>query len=110
MEVLSVIAVQVKCIQDGIKEETPTFDFMGEVRLSKISSMIFPGQVIPMNPTVGYFITMNPGYAGRAELPENLKVTSNPVSKKFFSDLKSNSKSPRRFCSGLAPCAFQTSG
>ena len=81
MEVLSVIAVQVKCIQDGIKEETPTFDFMGEVRVSKISSMIFPGQVIPMNPTVGYFITMNPGYAGRAELPENLKVTSNPVSK-----------------------------
>ena len=31
VEVLSVIAVQVKCIQDGIKEETPTFDFMGEV-------------------------------------------------------------------------------
>ena len=33
VEVLSVIAVQVKCIQDGIKEETPTFDIMGEVRL-----------------------------------------------------------------------------
>ena len=64
VEVLSVIAVQVKCIQDGIKAKTPTFDFMGEI--------------IPMSPTVGYFITMNPGYAGRAELPENLKVLFRP--------------------------------
>ena len=58
VEVLSVIAVQVKSIQDAIREKKERFDFMS------VS--------IPMNPTIGYFITMNPGYAGRAELPENV--------------------------------------
>ena len=64
VEVLSVIAVQVKSIQDAITEKKEIFDFMGEE--------------IPMTPSIGYFITMNPGYAGRAELPENLKVLFRP--------------------------------
>ena len=60
VEVLSVVAVQVKSIQDAIREKKKIFNFLGEV--------------IKMVPTVGIFITMNPGYAGRTELPENLKA------------------------------------
>ncbi|XP_077184230.1 dynein axonemal heavy chain 17 isoform X3 [Paroedura picta] len=64
VEVLSVIAVQVKCVQDAIRAKKKTFNFLGEM-ISLIS-------------TVGMFITMNPGYAGRTELPENLKALFRP--------------------------------
>ncbi len=60
VEVLSVVAVQVKLIQDAIRDKKAKFMFLGEE--------------IRMKPTVGIFITMNPGYAGRTELPENLKA------------------------------------
>ncbi|EDQ88776.1 outer dynein arm heavy chain beta [Monosiga brevicollis MX1] len=64
VEVLSVVAVQVKCIQDAIRAKKKVFNFMGEE--------------IKMNPTVGIYITMNPGYAGRTELPENIKALFRP--------------------------------
>ncbi|XP_023292211.2 dynein beta chain, ciliary [Lucilia cuprina] len=64
VEVLSVVAVQVKCIQDAIKAKKLIFNFLGEI--------------ITLRATVGMFITMNPGYAGRAELPENLKALYRP--------------------------------
>jgi dynein heavy chain len=65
--VLSVIAQQVLTIREAMLIGKHNREFE------------FGGKKIHLNHDLGIFITMNPGYAGRTELPDNLKTLFRPV-------------------------------
>ena len=71
IEVLSVVAQQVLCVLGQQEQLDP---------MKETCSFVFEGIEITMRWSCGLFITMNPGYAGRTELPDNLKSMFRPIS------------------------------
>uniref|UniRef100_A0A8C4S375 Dynein axonemal heavy chain 2 n=1 Tax=Erpetoichthys calabaricus TaxID=27687 RepID=A0A8C4S375_ERPCA len=66
IEVLSVVAQQILSILSALSANLQRF--------------VFEGREINLVWSCGIFITMNPGYAGRTELPDNLKSMFRPIS------------------------------
>ena len=64
-EVLSVCSVQFKAVCDGIRQGRKT--------------VVIEGDEVALDVTCGAYITMNPGYLGRSELPEGLKTLFRPM-------------------------------
>ncbi|CAF4669138.1 unnamed protein product [Rotaria sp. Silwood1] len=65
VEVLSVVAQQLLTIKTAKDAHAQRFTF--------------DGREIKMNLTCGFFVTMNPTYSGRFELPDNLKPMFRPI-------------------------------
>ena len=64
--ILSAVSQQIQIIQEGLSIKQDTIHLLD--------------RDVPMHRNVGIFITMNPGYAGRSELPDNLKQLFRSVS------------------------------
>ncbi|KAL0487737.1 dynein heavy chain [Acrasis kona] len=90
LEVLSVVASQIKCLFDALRN-----------RMNNKAFQFVDGTSLVLDDKCAVFITMNPGYAGRTELPENMKALFRTIAvvvpnRRIIMKVK------------LAACGFQT--
>ncbi len=63
--ILSAVSQQIQLIQEGLRASAERVEL--------------GGRSVALGQSTGIFITMNPGYAGRVELPDNLKQLFRPI-------------------------------
>ncbi|KAA0188249.1 Dynein heavy chain axonemal, partial [Fasciolopsis buskii] len=73
IEVLSVVAQQILSILSALALAAQSPNPLEKTRF------MFDGRMLQLVWSCGIFITMNPGYAGRTELPDNLKSMFRPI-------------------------------
>jgi dynein heavy chain 1 len=67
---LSAVSQQIQVIQEGLRQIVSE-DAQGEINLLN--------RPLKLRPDTAMFVTMNPGYAGRSNLPDNLKKLFRPI-------------------------------
>ncbi|KAG9509180.1 Dynein heavy chain, cytoplasmic, partial [Fragariocoptes setiger] len=75
---LSAVSQQIQTIQQTLRQYGNSSSSLSTGK-DKLLNVDLIGKQVCLNPSMAIFITMNPGYAGRSNLPDNLKKLFRPL-------------------------------